>query len=117
MYKIILTFSCLLFFSCFTSKNVIFEIQNLSDFQLENLLISTSSGESNSYLLVQKSCKLSSTLNLDNVPKTDGDFYIEYYINGEMKTKKFGYYSNGSPLANNYYIVISNDDIIIKETH
>jgi hypothetical protein len=45
----------------------------------------------------------------------DGNFGLNYLINGEPKSHKFGYYSNGIPSGSIYHIEIYKDTLIINE--
>jgi len=46
--------------------------------------------------------------------KTDGDYFLSYNQEGIIKTLKFGYFTNGNPLAN-YTIRINSDSLRIEE--
>jgi len=108
----------LLFNSC-SEKQVNFEIENISNDEIDSIHIGLSGFN------YKKPTKKITSLNPDekktlaipfnNVPKVDGNYQITILSNGQSKTKSFGYYNNGSPSTEEFHIKIDNDTIIFQE--
>jgi len=64
-------------------------------------------------LLPKERSKL--TLNMNDVKKIDGNYFIEIFKKAKNTNKAFGYYSNGCPTNSIYKLIIKKDTILVKE--
>lgn len=106
------------FISC-SDKKVEFKVFNNTNNILDSLMISSSGTnylEKSKILNLKPNTSSNILLDLANVEKTDGNYYLEVYLQKASRKMAFGYYSNGVPTASGMYeINIMKDTILIKE--
>ncbi|WP_272023172.1 hypothetical protein [Olleya namhaensis] len=113
MKKLIFLGTILLSISC--KNGVDFELLNNTNTDIDSLIITN--GFNN--LVIKKipmNKKKEGFLDFKkNNPRHDGIFNIRYFNKGKMiKSKSFGYYSNGSPSVKLFNVSIEKDTIITK---
>ena len=118
MKKVLIIILVLTFNSCHLigkGSGIKFDIKNASDDVIKNIIFTTSEN-----LSVIKFEKIESDQNVSDYlsmadNKEDGSYLLEFTtVNGEVVSKKFGYYTNGGSLNSLVEFEIKNDTIIHK---
>ncbi|PHS10307.1 MAG: hypothetical protein COA88_02360 [Kordia sp.] len=110
------------FILCFTScteKKASFKVTNNSNELIDSIEISSSGSEylTKSVLINIKNREVVKIeLDMENLPKVDGNYQIEVFSNNSSELKTFGYYSNGVPSGSIHLIDIKSDAIEITES-
>jgi len=114
----VLTLLSFVLFSC-SDKKVEFKVFNNTNNILDSLMVSSSGSnylEKSKILDLKPNTSSNIFIDLANVERTDGNYYIEVYSQKTSRKKAFGYYSNGIPTGcGKYEIKIMQDTIQIKE--
>ena len=117
--KLIICFVIMVAFnSCQTNKTAHFEILNDSNQTIDSIKISCSGTDYKQKTTVRKIIPNQSEaiiLDMNEVKKVDGNYFMELYVDNHKKVKAFGYYSNGMPSNSVYSLLIKNDTILIRE--
>lgn len=104
----------LLLTSC-SSPHVDIAIKNLTTDKVENIRISPTGRENKELLQFMANKTIHYRLDMSNLPPHDGSYAISYMRSGKKESHIFGYYTNGYPLAEKYFISIVKDSLIVKE--
>jgi len=115
-YSRLLLFITLMSCSFDRSETVNFKVLNKSELSVK--LIHISNGQDK--LLLYRTLNINEKVNCqlkfnDSITKGDGNYYLKYIFKGDTIEKYFGYYTNGYPLSDHYYISIYKDSIAVKE--
>ncbi len=87
------------FLLCSCSDTVAdFKVVNTTDQKIENFVIEPTGIASLDFIDIDPDDSTTYSIDLDEVPKTDGTYTVSYEINGKLMQEKFGYYSNGLPM-------------------
>lgn len=107
-----------LFFSCKSNNSAHFSITNDSPNTIDSLRISSSGSDYTNKVVVKNVLPKSNStieLNMNDVPKFDGNYFIEVFVKESKREKAFGYYTNGTPTNSTYILSITKDSIIVSE--
>ncbi|KAB8152946.1 hypothetical protein EZY14_011185 [Kordia sp. TARA_039_SRF] len=115
MKTVLKLLTLLVFFTLFSCKyGVEMRLINCSNKTLNQVLI-TNGFKTNQLGDIQKDTIIKTFLDFkENNSGIDGNFKIDFSIDGKIKSYKFGYYSNGIPSVKDYEIKIFKDTILIK---
>jgi hypothetical protein len=106
----------ILLLSCTSNNGVNICLKNSSEFPISEIEIMTS--DTLAKIEIQKLNKsevISEFLNMNNVKKIDGDYFIEYKLKDSVYKRKFGYYTNGYPLESEISITIKQNIILVSQ--
>lgn len=97
------------------NKGVEVTIDNQSDFEIKNIVVTTSEHQSKVDLpKIEVHQKNKAFLSMKD-HLVDGHYLLEFTKDDSIKeTKSFGYYTNGVPLDKEINITIKNDTVIIE---
>ena len=101
--------------SCGISPNMNFELKNHSSTKISKIQISATGSEEVDTIEFVNDRILKYKLNMSGIPKTDGAYKIKFERDGKLENKIFGYYTNGYPINEKYFIEILDNEVIIKE--
>lgn len=113
-----LCFSMAIFNSCLTNKIAHFEILNESSITIDSIKVSCSGTDykqKSTLKNVLPNQIESITLDMNNIKKVDGNYFVELYIKNNKIEKAFGYYTNGMPTNSIYSLFVKKDTILIRE--
>jgi hypothetical protein len=102
-----------LVFSCSSRVEPVFEITNATNCLIENLTIQPDKNENN-HIIIEPNKKAKLTINMANLPKIDGGYYLQFTCCNAAKQYGFGYYTNGQPIESITRISVLADTIIVK---
>ena len=111
---LIITLVCGLI-SCNNKPSIKFEVTNKSIDLIKNVQISCTGCQNIETLEFNDKNRIKYRLDMSSIPKTDGNYKIVFYRDGETESKAFGYYTNGHPINSKYEILILEKNIEIKE--
>ena len=100
---------------CGDTVNIKMKVKNELQYIIEEIVLKTNGGSELLYKDILPNELIELRLDMTDIPKTDGNYIIEYCINDLNVVRSFGYYSNGHPINNRYEIGIQKDTVIIKE--
>lgn len=106
---------CFWIISCNNDSSVEFEVFNRSTDALKNVQISCTGCKNKKYIELENEDWIKFTLDMSGIPKSDGNYTIEFKRKGKKESKGFGYYTNGYPINNKYKIVIWEKGVEIGE--
>ena len=107
-----------LFYTCHNNKVADFEVINESKSIIDSVKISCSGTNYRNKSVITKLLpkeRSTLTLNMNDVKKIDGNYFIEIFKKAKNTNKAFGYYSNGCPTNSIYKLIIKKDTILVKE--
>jgi hypothetical protein len=108
-----MSFFTLLFYSCSSKVEAIFEITNSTNQNIQRLTIQPDENKNN-HISVEPNSKATLKTNMTKLPKVDGSYDLSFKSNDTIRGLNFGYYSNGYPAESITRIDIHSDTIIIK---
>lgn len=92
-----------------------FKIENKSNTNIQLVVFSNGPNKINVKNL-KKNAQYTGFLDFsENGPNYDGNYGVIVHYFDTVRTKRFGYYSNGIPFNMKYEIIIKNDTIIVNE--
>lgn len=116
--KISIICSLIMFYSCKNEKKSKFQVFNNSKSKIDSIKISCSGTGYKSKSVINKllaNDSLTLTLDMNNIERVDGNYFIEIFKDSKNTNKAFGYYSNGVPMNCIYRILIEKDTVIVRE--
>ncbi len=105
--------------SCKYDKNNDFLVVNMSGNNIDSLKISCSGTDyknKSNFINLSNNDSILVNLDMNNLKKIDGNYFIELFFKDKIVNKDFGYYSNGVPTNSIYKLVVKNDTIIVSES-
>ncbi|WP_281979683.1 hypothetical protein [Tenacibaculum mesophilum] len=95
------------------SDNVKLIVVNKSIVELDSIKIGSSKENQTLVTKLAQGQKVSKKITFNGI-EGDGNYFLEVYNKGELiQSKRFGYYTNGSPLNNSFEIKIYKDSTLI----
>ncbi|MDD2345530.1 MAG: hypothetical protein PHI36_06510 [Bacteroidales bacterium] len=113
--RFIILIISLMMISCQNENKAKFEITNNSGNTIDSICIKSFSHNLNThYLKLEHSESQTYFLDMTDIPQVDGDYLLSFRINNNLEKRRFGYFTNGSPLEQRTKIEIRKDTVIIK---
>lgn len=82
-------------YSCSDKVTAEFEIINNSSLKIDWLRIEPNLKKDGKFISLDIYEEISYKIDMTNIKKSDGAYILSYKLNGEYKSKVFGYYTNG----------------------
>lgn len=104
--------------SCKFDKSNDFLVVNKSGIIIDSAAISCSGKDykyKSKFIKLLNNDSVVTTLDMNNIKKNDGNYYIKLYFGESIVNKAFGYYSNGNPTNSIYKLIVKKDTIIVSE--
>lgn len=115
MRFLILVFSLLMLISCQNENKAKFEISNNSGNTIDSISIKSFDHNLNThYLKLKHGESQTYFLDMKDIPQVDGDYLLSFRINNKVQKRRFGYFTNGSPLEQLTKIEIRKDTVIVN---
>jgi hypothetical protein len=111
-----ISFLTLIFYSCNSKVEAIFEIQNSTNQIIDSLTIQPDEKKDNK-IRIEPNSKVTLKTDMTKIQKVDGGYLLSFKSNNTLRILNFGYYSNGYPLESITRIKIHSDTIIIKQEY
>ncbi|MDR0371141.1 MAG: hypothetical protein LBH80_04735 [Prevotellaceae bacterium] len=97
-----------------------FDISNKSQYELSEVKLYVEVGkvllDSIDLNTVQSGASISTVLFQNELPNSDGGFYLRFKQNNNIVGHEFDYFTNGILLAERYEITITDDEVTVNTT-
>ncbi len=116
MKKIFAILMMTLISSCQSDIKAKFEITNGTKKSIDSINIKSTDHQKNSEFIVLEQGQLKNYwLDMNGIPKVDGDYLLSFKRNNTKKIIRFGYFTNGYPSEKVTKIRIEKDTVLIEQ--